>query len=255
MNLRSRTKATCGSILLALAFTVHAQVANGRVVIGANVNERFHWATPEILDQTHTTWIRGFIPASEFISGQRSYATDNGLLSLRRAADSGHKILLSIKWDSTGRGGFGRIPAAGSKEEADAFTFVDKLLDATAGKVSALVLINELTIDTLPADRTPDADGHIPVIAFLQRLAEHVSAERRTAAGGGTLQLFAGGMTRLDKQENRDSPLVKAMIAWINSDPRIAGADYHIHQPDMSTTQSAVEFMHHAVPDKLLIVT
>ena len=114
------------------ALPTKAQVPTGKLVLGGNVNERFHWATPQILDQTHTTWLRGFIPASEFISGERSYQKDPGLNTLKAAADSGHKIVLSLKWDSTGKGRFGRIPEADSKEEKGAFAFVDHLLDATS---------------------------------------------------------------------------------------------------------------------------
>lgn len=234
---------------------IRAQIPAGRLALGGNVNERFHWATPQILEQTHTTWIRGFMPASEFISGRRSYENDPGLRTLKAAADSGHKIVLSIKWDSAGKGAFGRIPAPDSKEEKAAFTFVDRLLDATSGKVSALVLLNELSIDTLPPDLDPDASGRIPMIEFLKRLTAHVAAEHRTSADGSPLPLFAGGMTRLDKETTQNAPATRAMIAWINSDPRITGADFHMHQPDMETTQIALEFMHDAIPNKPLMVT
>jgi hypothetical protein len=234
---------------------MQAQVPTGKLALGGNVNEHFPWATPQILDQTHTTWIRGFFPASEFISGERSYQNDPGLATLKAAAESGHKIVLSLKWDSTGKGGFGRVPVPESKQEKAAFAFVDHLLDATNGKLSALVLINELAIDTLPADLNPDTKGRIPLVEFLKRLAAHLAAENRTAVDGSPLPLFAGGMTRLDKETTRNSPATRAMIAWINSDPRIAGADYHMHQPDMQTTRMAAEFMHHAVPGKPLMVT
>ena len=234
---------------------IKAQVPTGRLALGGNVNERFHWATQPILDQTHTTWVRGFIPASEFISGKRSYESDPGLRSLKAAADSGHKIVLTIKWDSEKKGEFGRIPTPDSKEEKAAFAFADHLLDATAGKVSVLVLINELSIDTLPQDLAADASGHVPMIEFLKRLAAHIAAEHRTAADGAPLPLFAGGMTRLDKPATQNAPATRAMIAWINSDPRITGADFHMHQPDMATTEVALDFMHRAVPNKPLMVT
>jgi hypothetical protein len=234
---------------------IKAQIPTGRLALGGNVNERFHWATPQILAQTHTTWVRGFVPASEFINGERSYESDPGLRALRAAADSGHKIVLSIKWDSVGRGGFGRMPAPGSKEEKAAFSFVDRLLDATAGKVAVLVLINELSIDTLPSDLAPDSQGQIPVIVFLRRLTEHIALEHRTADDGSALPLFGGGLTRLDKEATQDAPATRAMIAWINSDPHITGADFHMHQPDMASTRSALEFMHSAIPNKTLMVT
>jgi hypothetical protein len=232
-----------------------AQVRDGRLELGGNVNERFQWATPEALEQTHTTWLRGFIPASEFMSGHRSYTSDPGLEALKRAANSGHRVVLSIKWDSTGSGGFGRMPEAGSQKEQEAFAFVDHLLDATAGKVSALVLINELFIDTLPADLMPGTDGRIPVIAFLRRLAAHIDAEHRTAANGSQLPLYAGGMTRLDLPTNQLLLSTRLMIRFINEDPRITGADFHLHEPDMQSTEDALAFMHRAIPDKPLMVT
>ena len=253
---RVKTLAIAGAIAITLyGLPIHAQIPSGRLALGGNVNERFHWATPQILAQTHTTWLRGFVPASEFISGERSYESDPGLRALRAAADSGHKIVLSIKWDSTGKGGFGRIPTPDSKEEQAAFTFVDRLLDATAGKVTALVLINELTIDTLPPDLAPNSHGQIPMIVFLQRLTERVALEHRTAADGSALPLFAGGLTRLDKETTQNAPATRAMITWTNSDPRIAGADFHMHQPDMASTRSALTFMHSAIPNKPLMVT
>jgi hypothetical protein len=235
--------------------TIKAQIPTGRLALGGNVNERLHWATPQILAQTQTKWVRGFVPASEFISGQRSYESDPGLTALKAAAESGHKIVLSIKWDSMGKGGFGRIPAPDSTEEKAAFAFVDRLLDATAGKVTALVLINELTIDTLPSDLTPDSHGQIPIIMFLKRLTDHLAPEHRTADDGSPLPLFGGGLTRLDKQATQNAATTRAMIAWINIDPRIAGADFHMHQPDMATTQVALEFMHRSIPNKPLMVT
>jgi hypothetical protein len=247
--------------LLILAIVVGAvcagrtQPASAGLILGGNVNERFQWATPQILEQTHTTWIRGFVPASEFLSGRRSYQSDPGLEALKRAADSGHKIILSIKWDSTGKGDFGRVPAPGSKAEAAAFDFVDRLLDATDGRLSVLVVINELLIDTLPADLMPDGTGHIPVVFFLRRLTEHIDRENRRATDGGRLPLFAGGMTRLDTPQTQQAPATRAMVRWINSDPKVTGADFHLHQPDMLTTKGALEFMHHAVPDKPLMIT
>lgn len=195
------------------------------------------------------------MPASEFISGKRSYTTDSGVLTLKAAADSGRKVVMSFKWDSAGKGDFGRMPGPGSKKEAEAFAFADHLLQATSGKLTALVVVNELSIDTLPEDLAPNASGSIPVIVFLQRLTTHIAAEHLKAADGAPLPIFGGGMTRLDKLATQQSPATKAMIAFVNSDPSIAGADYHIHQPNMETTRTAVEYMHKAVPNKPLMIT
>jgi hypothetical protein len=248
----------CGLYLTAIclcSWSCVAQVHAGSLALGGNINERFQWATPEVLDQTHTTWLRGFVPASEFMSGRRSYQTDPGLQALNRAAASGRKIVLSIKWDSTGKGGFGRMPEEGSPKEQETFAFVDHLLDATQGRLAALVLINELTIDTLPEDLAPGAGGRLPVIAFLRRLAEHIDAEHRKAADGIQLPLYGGGMTRLDLPKTQQSLPTRLMVRWVNEDPKITGADFHMHQPDMRSTESALEFMHRAIPNKPLMVT
>ncbi len=243
-------------VALALSATVwaSAQIPEGKLALGANTNENFQWATPQILDRTHTGWVRGFFPASQFISGQRSYYGDPALEALKRAADAGHKVILSIKWDSK-NGGFGRMPQPGSPEEQVAFHFVDQLLDSADGRLSALVVINELSIDTLNADLVPGPDGRVPVIVFIRRVVEHVDAEDRKAADGSKLPIFAGGMTRLDLVPTQQAVATKLMIRLINNDPRITGADFHLHQPSMASTQRALEFIHHAIPNKPLMTT
>jgi len=243
------------TVALGMVWVGGACTASAGLILGGNINERFQWANSQVLEQTHTTWIRGFVPASEFLSGSRSYRFDPGLEALNRAADSGHNVILSIKWDSTGKGNFGRVPQPGSAAEAAAFNFVDRLLDATDRRLSALVVVNELLIDTLPEDLMPDGTGHIPIVFFLRRLTEHIDREGRKAADGGRLPLYAGGMTRLDTPQTQRAPATRSMIRWIDSDPKVTGADFHLHQPDMATTKRALEFMHHAVPEKPLMVT
>jgi hypothetical protein len=160
--------------------------------LGANTNGNFQWATPQLLKRTHITWVRGFFPASQFISGQRSYTGDPDIKALKTAADSVCKVILSIKWDSKG-GQFGRMPAPGSPEEQVAFNFLDQLLDSVGGRLSALVVINELSIDTFPADLIPGPDGRAPVIVFIRRAVEHVDIEDRKAADGSKCQSLREG--------------------------------------------------------------
>jgi hypothetical protein len=189
------------------------------------------------------------------MSGQRSYQNDPGLASLKAAAHSGHKVALSIKWDSNGKGNAGSVPEPGSAQEKDWFAFTDRLLDATAGDLSIFVLNNELFIDAKPSDLLPDQTGSVPFIRFLNRLADHVGAEHRTAEDGSALPLYVGGFTRLDHEKMRSDIATVQMLALINGNPNITGADYHLHQPDMQTTKEAMEFMHRSVPSKPLMVT
>lgn len=223
---------------------------------GGNVNEHPDWLIPGVLDQTHTTWVRAFIPASEFISGKRSYKDDPGLQQLRAAAQSGHKIILSIKWDCADKGKEGiRVPAPDSAQEHTWFKFADNLISATDGSVSILVVTNELFIDTQRQDLVPGLDGQVPMVRFLRRLVAHISSTHPLGADGKALPLYAGGFTRLDKEKNRDEPALRLVINWINTDPNISGCDFHLHQPDIATSKDALEFMHKNVPHKPLIIT
>jgi hypothetical protein len=224
--------------------------------LGGNVNEHPEWLVPGVLDQTHTTWVRAFIPASEFISGRRSYKNDSGLQQLRAAAQSGHKIVLSIKWDCADKGKEGiRVPAPDSAQEQTWFKFADNLISAMNGSVSILVVNNELFIDTQPQDLVPGLDGQVPMVRFLQRLVAHISSTHPPGADGKALPLYTGGFTRLDREKTRNQPALRLMIDWINKDPNVSGCDFHLHQPDIATSKDALEFMHKNVPHKPLIVT
>jgi hypothetical protein len=207
------------------------------------------------MDQAHVSWVRGFVPAFQFMRGERSFDTDPGLKALNTAARSGRHVILSIKWDCKGRGDDGRVPPPNSAKEKNWFQFADGLLNATRGNISVLVIDNELLIDTQQADLESAVDGQIPMVVFLQRLAAHVAAEHRTAADGESLPIFAGGWTRLDLNGQRKLPATRASIEWVERDPNISGADYHLHEPDMRTTEEAMQFVHEQIPNKPLIVT
>ena len=229
--------------------------SGGKLHLGGNVNENLDWLVPSLMDQSHTDWVRGFVPAFQFMRGERSFDTDAGLKTLNAAARSGRHVVLSIKWDCKARGEDGRAPAPDSGKEKQWFKFADDLLDATKGSVSILVLDNELLIDTQKADLEPGINGQIPMVVFLRRLAAHVAGEHRTAADGKPLPIFAGGWTRLDLETQRALPATRASIEWVKHDPNITGADYHLHQPDMRSSEDSMRFMHEQIPNKPLIVT
>jgi hypothetical protein len=253
-SVRLRIAAAIASFSVAFGAIAYGQTP-AAFTFGGNVNERFHWLTPVALDETKTTWVRGFIPASEFMTGKRSFDSDEGILALRKAADSGHKVILSIKWDCTQKGEAGPVPAPGSAGEAKWFAFADQLLRATSGKVAILVVINELFVDTQPNDLAPGMDGQVPMVLFLQRLTAHLAAEHLLASDGSPLPIYTGGFTRLDFARNQDHIATKEMLQWANADPRIAGVDFHLHQPDLATSEQALRFMHKAVPHKPLMIT
>jgi hypothetical protein len=229
--------------------------ARSRLLFGVNTNENLTWLEPALMTQTRTTWVRGFVPASEFLSGVRSYSTDPGLAALRAAAAGGHKVILSIKWDCTGAGRLGAVPPPGSPGERAWFQFADALLQSMAGSLSILVVVNELLIDTRELDLRPGPDGRVPMILFLRRLVAHLGASRPMAAEGGALPIYAGGFTRLDLPKTRHAVAVRNAIAWINRDPRVAGADFHLHQPNLATSSAALAYIRAEIPAKPLIVT
>ena len=226
-----------------------------RPLFGVNSNQNLTWLEPTSMAQTHTTWVRGFVPASQFLSGARSYSTDPGLAALRAAAADGHKVILSIKWDCTGAGGLGPVPQPGSPDEAAWFQFADALVQSMAGSLSILVVVNELLIDTREPDLGPGPDGRVPMIFFLRRLVAYLSASRPMAAEGGSLPIYAGGFTRLDLPKTQNAAAVRNAIGWINRDPRVAGADFHLHQPDLVTSGLALAYVRAQIPAKPLIVT
>lgn len=221
--------------------------------MGVNVNERPHWLQKDMLQQSQTTWTRAFIEASHYIKAERSLDDDYRIEALKRVADNGYKVLLSIKWDIREAGW--RVPEPGSEEEQQWFRFAEDLIKELEGDISILVLVNENTIDTPQKDLKPNDEEIIPFVRFQKRLLEHVHRLNPKSAEGKDLPLYTGGFTRLDQKKQQNHPANKATIEWVNGEDRLAGIDYHMHQPDYKTSIEASEFIRSQVPDKSLIVT
>jgi hypothetical protein len=220
---------------------------------GANVNESLDCLDPALLDRSHTVWVRGFLPASVFITGDRSVTNDPGIRTLQRCARAGRKVIVSLKWNFKEAGW--RVPQPGSKTEQQCFDWVQALLVQMRGQISILSLANEVFIDTPPEDMEPDSTGHIPMVNFLQRLAEHVAAGQPKDPQGQPLPLAGGGFTRLDTTAMQSSPATLALLKWCETDPRIAVVDFHLHQRNYEQWQSALDFIRRQITRKPLIVT
>ncbi|MGH8018492.1 MAG: hypothetical protein ACREIA_09410, partial [Opitutaceae bacterium] len=105
-------------ILLASVF-LSAPFVVAELELGANFNEHLHAARVPALDAGRAGWIRGFLPATEFLDGDRKLATDPGLATFRAAAASGRKVALTYKWDFLKSKT--RVPAPGSAREQVCF--------------------------------------------------------------------------------------------------------------------------------------
>ena len=225
--------------------------APARFELGANFNEHLDAARLPALDITGVTWLRGFLPASEFIDGPRRLATDPGLDAFRKAAASGRKIALSLKWDFSRAGA--RVPAPGSAREKACFDWAVEA--AKSARPDMLLLVNEVFVDTPADDMKPAPDGSIPMVVFLQRLAARVHAAGLAAPGGGPLAVACGGFTRLDQKAKREHPATLALLAWLANAPEITHVDFHMHQNTLDEFAAALAFMRKALPGRPLVVS
>ncbi len=246
------------TFLTSLALTLVALLATSataadapRLTLGANFNENMHAARLPALDATGVKWIRGFLPATEFIDGPRRLATDPALATFRAAAASGRRVALSYKWNF--RGSKTRVPAPDSAREKACFVWA---LDVVhVGRPDLLLLINEVFIDTPDEDLLPGPDGTIPMVRFLQRLAAHVHAASLKTPDGAPLPVSCGGFTRMDRPENRERPATRALLPWLASTPHLTHVNYHLHQHNLAQYADAAGFMRASLPHRSLVVT
>jgi hypothetical protein len=219
--------------------------------LGANFNENLHAACLPALDATGVKWIRGFLPATEFIEGPRRLASDPALATFRAAAASGRRVALSLKWDF--RRAQTRVPAPDSAQEQACFAWALEV--AQFGRPDLLLLINEIFIDTPEEDLLPGPDGAIPMVRFLQRLAAHVHAAGLKTPDGAPLPVSCGGFTRMDRRQNRELPATRALLPWLASTPHLTHVNYHLHQQDLTQFAAAAGFMRAHLPKRPLVVT
>src|SRR5688572_2883622 len=155
------------SVLLFLVTTLRPAAAS--LELGANFNEHLTAARLPELNETGVRWIRAFLPAGEFIQGDRRLDTDPGIATFRAAAATGRKLAVSLKWDFK-RSNW-RVPLPDSHGERVAFAWAVNVARVT--RADMLLLVNEVFIDTHAQDLQPGPDGAIPMVRFLQRLAAH----------------------------------------------------------------------------------
>lgn len=228
------------------------------LILGANNNESPTHLDPQLLKRTQTTWVRAFFPASNFLDGKTSLATDPQIAAFKKLGNLGFHLFLTIKWDlkhDYGNTSSRRVPVPDSAEEIRWFCFASQLLRTFEGHVSGLELVNELTVDTDPADLQAGPDGLAPMIRFLQRLAAHLTAERHLARDGTALPLYAGGFTRLDQRRMQENPVLTSFMHWLSDSPLIFGVNFHSHQHSYEQFAASLAHIRRHVSKKPLAVT
>jgi hypothetical protein len=224
-----------------------------RFELGANVNETLTRLDKDLLDRSQTIWVRGFLPATEFITGKRSVTNDPGIQALQRCAREGRKVIVSLKWDF--KEAHWRVPATDSERERECFAFATSVMKEMRGQISIFALVNEVFVDTPREDMQADAEGTIPMVRFLQRLTAHIAAQSPKDPRGQPLPLSCGGFTRLDLEEMQQSPAALALLRWCDSDPRLAIVNYHLHQRNYDQWNESLQFIRRHVATKPIIVT
>lgn len=219
--------------------------------LGANFNENLQAARLPTLKAASTTWIRGFLPALEFIEGERELGDDTRIRTFRVAGEAGYKIVLSLKWDF--REAERSVPSPGSPEEGACFEWAVAAIDTL--KPDLVCLVNETFVDTAKVDLEPDESGRIANVDFLKRLAHHVSAQGLKTPHGEPLRLSSGGLTRLDDPEKQQHPATVALLEWLRTTEDVDCVNFHIHHRTAAEVDEALEFMRHAIPDKPFVIT
>lgn len=236
-------------ILAVLSILIAQSCLHGsdRLVLGGNFNEHSEMIRFELLRESKTRAIRGFIPASPFIRGQRQLATDPAVQNLKRAVNEGYEVILCLKWDFKARNW--RVPQPDSVVEKQCFQWVDALLDEVGQDVVILEMINEIMVDTQEPDLLPGQDGSIPMVEFQKRLVDHLFAQ------GTPPPVYMGGFTRLYDDKVREHPVTNVLMNWIQDDKRISGASFHVHTREMEGFEQSLRYIRGYIPEKPMIVT
>lgn len=222
-----------------------------RLELGANFNEHLHVARVPALDASGVQWIRGFLPAGEFLQGDRSWSDDPGVATFRAAAETGRRLAISLKWDF--KRSKWRVPAPDTAEEQAALAWAVEAVRVT--RPDLLLLVNELFIDTEEDDLRPGPDGSIPMVRFLGRLAAHVAAAGLTTPAGDPLPVSCGGFTRINTPRMQEHPATRALLPWLATSPDLTHVNFHMHQATLAEFADALRFMRTEVPGRPFVVT
>ena len=204
-----------------------------------------------LLDASRTPWVRGFFDIFQ-LEGTANLTSNANVTGMRRAADVGQELLVSLKW------AFERenenVPAPGSPREAELFELAVDTLLAIDRPINSLVLGNEPMWETPNADLQFD-NGTVPYVTFTERLLDHIQAEFGTQFATQP-KYFVGSLNRVDQSNNQNKDIVQELLRITREDPDIAGLDLHVHFDSQEQARAMLEYGRQQIgEDKDLLVT
>lgn len=208
------------------------RTAAAQEALGVNYNQFLSHVDEAALDRLDALWVRGFIGMHRL--GSDAPAEQANLRGLETAIRTGHKTILSLKWDYRQQA----FPEPGSAGMARELAVLNRLLPEVMGKVDMLVIGNEPFIEARrdQAD-TPDLN------LFYETMARAVIDYRRLECGPSCkTTLYMGALNRLDLPAWR-TPAVERMLRYTRETPEIAGIDLHAHLPGIDANRSMLDYV------------
>ena len=220
-------------------------------VFATNVNESLHlYADPKVqvgLRQINAHWVRGFDEhvLTRIGQGKPNADTNARLSAIRHAAESGYKVIYSLKFNMDGHPSRGYITdySPGSEREQGVFLAVRELLDVMAPYIDILVVGNEPFAETNPSDfaRTVQSDwadsgiSGYPLVIFYDRISDHILRYIQSDPDTfGHLQVYCGATQSLhNRTQTAINTWIKAFIEMVDRKDGLSGLDVHIHTEDL----------------------
>ena len=97
------------------------------------------------------------------------------------------------------------------------------------------------------------ATGIIPIVAFYERVADHVNTYLIDKGLREQVDLYMGAYTRLHTQKMQDQPAVKALLTFSEATPYIDGVDLHAHVTNLKQIEKLLQFTRSYTSKPLLV--
>lgn len=159
--------------------------------------------------------------------------------------------MVNIMWDFNQYGL--RIPAAGSRQEAALFTYLDTLLAKLLPAADIIVAGNEPFINTLPEDwqrSMVNVNAPIPIVEFYKRVAEHINNYMVSKGVRSKHKIYMGAFTHVYGSAMQNEPAVLQLLDFARTTDYIDGVDIHTHVKTMDEMKESFDFISAHVPNK-----